>query len=676
MKKHKQNSCTFDLAEKWKKIKQSDIKCYDALIKMSRISCKHGQNNKPFSFNVPLKVINSAIRSKLIIIENGKVSFNGDSKWYYAICEYIYERILKKSWKDDLRLWKAIRAIFLLGYDISHDELAADVIVVAHNIYNMDVIKRIGELCSEKKDCWNLLHAFAKALPKLKVDVKSLKKTLYAMEPIIRNDLAGIDIYDSIERLCELKTDIAEELYDELISEKKIESAGFIVNVIKGIARTNFKKAFSKALLLSESNSIVLMSSGLIAIGSLDYRGPSKQDFLSKTLKLYKKMRRKKNAIVISSIVKGYGRLLKYTDEPKDALLKLSEKSNPEVLYEIAVVLLLNRKEHSQETWFEKTFINLAGIDSKHKGIIQKLDSTLSSIVELNADLVMSFWEEWSLRRDYGKNDDETLSIFKMTMSSINRRCFKKTREFYTKWFNSDEHKLHLAASDLIKESYHLKNRIPNIIIELDHDMVKKMSNRDVIYVIYKILGYVSAYPEALCSLVFSLIEAGCNDKMVISYVATAFQDYIGYNYARTTIVFLKIKAKSKNKLTAKVARSIKKEIDLYHESLKKLSSLKELQSHPQRVREMEQAKAKHFGRAIYKGAKKQSVLLQFCNEIYLKAGSSFIMEKDGKFSSKTEMKSVSHSIEYPRGEILDPIGQEFSRLKWRNLKREDLPCS
>lgn len=139
---------------------------------------------------------------------------------------------------------------------------------------------------------------------------------------------------------------------------------------------------------------------------------------------------------------------------------------------------------------------------------------------------------------------------------------------------------------------------------------------------------------------------------------------------------FLEIRAKSENKFAAKIANEIRKEIISHHESLKKLTVLRELQPPPQRVREMEQAKAKHFGRQVYEGAKKQSVFLQFCKEIRIKAGRSFFVEQDGKFSAKTELKPISHSMEYPRGEILDPVGQQFSLLQWRNLKREDLPCS
>jgi len=676
MKKQKQNSSTLDFAEKWRKVKQNDSECYKALIRMSRISCRPGQANKPFFTNVPAKVLKPAVRADLIIIKDGAASFKGDLSWHYAICEYIYGRVLQKSWKDDKRLWKAMRTIFLLGYQIGHDELAATVIEMAHNIYNMDVVKRVGELCAEQKDCFNLLHAFAETLPKLKVEAKSLKKSLGAIEPTIRNDLAGIEIYDSVERLCELHTDTANTLYQELVSGKKGVLTGFIVSVIKGMAKTDFKQGYAKALSLLESNSTNLVSVGIIALGSLYYSDSSRDKYLQKTLKLYHKMISKRNTIVISSLVKGYGRLLKYTDEPKEQLSKLSETKNPEILYEIAVVLLLNAELRKHETWFEKALLNLAGIDSKYARITNKIDSVLSRISKENADLVMRFWEAWSVCRNYAESEQEKLTVFRISVSSIVRECFEKVREYYTKWLNSDEHKLHLAASDLISECCHHKKRIPSITLELDHNIVQVMSNRDIIYVIFKILGYVSINPEALCNLVFSVIDAGCKDKMVTDYVVVAFRDYIVYNYAGTTIDFLKVRAKSENKFAAKIANKIKKQIEIHHQALKKLTNLRELQPPPRRVHEMEQAKAKHFGKQIYEGAKKQSVFFQFCKEVPLKAGSSFFMERDGKFSGKTELMPISHSMEYPRGEILDPVGQAFSRLEWRNLKRKDLPCS
>ena len=181
MKKQKQNSSTLDFAEKWQKIKQNDSECYKALIRMSRVSCRPGQANKPFSTNVPAKVLKPAVRADLIIIKDGAVSFKGDLSWHYAICEYIYRRVLPKSWRDDKRLWAVMRAIYLLGDQIGHNGLAGTAIEVAHNVYNMDVVKRVGKLCAEQKDCFNLLHAFAESLPKLKVEAKSLTKSLGAI---------------------------------------------------------------------------------------------------------------------------------------------------------------------------------------------------------------------------------------------------------------------------------------------------------------------------------------------------------------------------------------------------------------------------------------------------------------------------------------------------------------
>ena len=42
-------------------------------------------------------------------------------------------------------------------------------------------------------------------------------------------------------------------------------------------------------------------------------------------------------------------------------------------------------------------------------------------------------------------------------------------------------------------------------------------------------------------------------------------------------------------------------------------------------------------------------------------------MELDGNFTEPSELSSFSHSVELPRGELIDPLGQSHRRIDWQS---------
>ena len=64
--------------------------------------------------------------------------------------------------------------------------------------------------------------------------------------------------------------------------------------------------------------------------------------------------------------------------------------------------------------------------------------------------------------------------------------------------------------------------------------------------------------------------------------------------------------------------------------------------------------------------AQKKSVLMSLMHHIPVKFGGSFFTEMEGAFTEPTAMGTISHSFEFPRGEVIDPLGQQLRRIKWR----------
>lgn len=671
--KHNDVNGMSDLEIKWHEIEKKNKKCYKTLLNIARVSCRHGYSTKAIQRDHPVEIIKPAVVAGFLTVEEGKARFKDERIWLFVVCKYLVVKVLLRAWRDDKKLWIVMRAIYLRGYNINCEALASSAIQMLHNRHGIDVFKRVRELCTIGKDYWNILNAFEKALPKLKVEAIALKETLRTIEPLVRNDL-GTDIYHAVEELSRIQADTGETLYQVLVAEKKGNVIGFIPCVLRGMSKNDFGRAYAKATELLESNSADLIGAGIIALGSLDYQENSREGYLKTTFEHFQKLKRRRNAHIAASLVKSYGRLLKYSDESKSTLVQLSKRKTPEVLYEIAVALSLNTKEYAAAEWFRESLMNLSNVSGKYAGVIQRIDGVLSRIAKGDSCyLVTSFWETWVVKRDYGKSDRDSLVVFEHSLSRMIREFSENLMICITRWFNSDDHRLHLAAADLVGELCHKRSQVSKIRFELDRDTLKEMTFRDVIYVIYKILGYASLEPEALCEMVFSVAEHRVEDETINQHIVAAFRDYISYNYPGTTAKFLEEKTKSDSEPEARIAKRILDEIETYYKPIRELVRLREFEPPPQRVNAYTSAKVKHQSKQIWQGIEEKSVFMHFAKKIPLKAGSSLITERKDGSVIKVPMSHFSHGFEFPRGELVDPVGQAFSRLRCRNIKREEL---
>jgi len=666
-----------NLERAWSEIEARYKNCHKFLLRMAKMSCRSHYGIKSIFVNTPRKIVEPALSAGLIKIKDGKAMFKDERIWLYATCEYLTKSMLLRAWNDDEKLWAAMRAIYLRGCRIKSDNLAACSIEVVHNKYGKDVVKRIRELCERGKDFWNLLHAFAEALPRLRVEVVSLLDTLRTIEKLIRNDLAGIEVYEAVENLCKAQIETGKSLHRALVAEKKGPVIGFIPSVLRGLSKGDFAEAYTLGEDLLENDSQDLVGAAIISLGSMDY-GREQNDYLERTLGHYRSLRRRRKVQIAASLVKGYGRLLQCAEECKEALVKISERSATGVQYELAVILSLKAKKQSGERWFQTVLMRLTEVSSDCVGIVQKIDGILSRVAgEGKGDLVIAFWEAWVINRDYRNDEQGRLAIFETVLSRMVQKCWGSIRECWTRWLNADDYRLHIAAADLIIEASHRRKKDPEMKFDLDGEILKKMSPKDVIYIIHKILGYCSVDAGTLCSMVFSaLVFEKDVGGVITGYVVAAFRDYIGYNYPGTTVKFLNERKKSSCMKETQTADRILNEVEAYYGPLRSLERLKEFESPPQRVQQLTGAKTRHQGREMAKAVREKSVFLQFCKEVRLKAGSSFFVEKDGKFTGKTNLGHFSQSMEFPRGELIDPVGQALSRLQWQNITREELVCS
>ncbi len=108
-----------------------------------------------------------------------------------------------------------------------------------------------------------------------------------------------------------------------------------------------------------------------------------------------------------------------------------------------------------------------------------------------------------------------------------------------------------------------------------------------------------------------------------------------------------------------------------YYDELNSLPHIEELKSpddHRQRYRKASQRAMNQ----AYEEANKNSILQLIATKIPLKGGRSSFSRRDGKIGEKMHLSSFSHSMAFPRAEVIDSVGCAIERFHFQLAKVGD----
>jgi hypothetical protein len=141
------------------------------------------------------------------------------------------------------------------------------------------------------------------------------------------------------------------------------------------------------------------------------------------------------------------------------------------------------------------------------------------------------------------------------------------------------------------------------------------------------------------------------------------------YNYPIDGGNFLKyfLSLETTSKLEKEVIQTALTHSNSYFEARENLPRLKELKTPSQRIYPLRLAEWKYQA-SVMEEARKRSIFSLMVTNIPLKYGRSFSVAQDGKFTEPSKLSTFYYEQEKPQGELIDPVGQAFQRLYWRNI--------
>lgn len=221
-----------------------------------------------------------------------------------------------------------------------------------------------------------------------------------------------------------------------------------------------------------------------------------------------------------------------------------------------------------------------------------------------------------------------------------------------------------MLAGALIGLSHHSE-----VELKLDKSLVDQLTPNDLLFLARRMLGYVHDRAQ-LTSLALSMLQSKDVEMRIYPVLRALLVEEIGYDYPGSTIKTLRATAETTSSQIDKdfllnAAEGIEQVVDAQNA----LPSVSELRPPTMLRRFFARARAKQMDASV-KEANKKSFWRQVATEIPVKAGTGTFSYRDSNYGSSTKFSSMTHSIELPRREAFDPIGNSIRHIGFRVAKR------
>lgn len=311
------------------------------------------------------------------------------------------------------------------------------------------------------------------------------------------------------------------------------------------------------------------------------------------------------------------------------------------------------------EELFYLSIEHLAKVPLENSGIYSSINFTLGKFLESNPEVVkhlLDNWVECHLPVAIGMQALEHL---------INDYIKKNPKSFYnliSNWLLKS-HKYGLAVQYVISEIRGNRNSI-----QLDNVWLKDLKEEDSILLTLRVIGFAWDKDVAY-TMLLQILESNLDSQEVINNTASLIYSELLLNYP-SLIERLK-EEKTSNKKYKSIIDQIIARADEYFNRLSSLPVFDEFKPSDKRLIYYNKTQFKDLGGEALEN--KKPSFLDFADKTQLRAGKGFFSKTEYGYSEVMELKRISHSMEMPRLEFIDPIGQQAKRLHFRYISKDEL---
>lgn len=326
-----------------------------------------------------------------------------------------------------------------------------------------------------------------------------------------------------------------------------------------------------------------------------------------------------------------------------------------------ALVRALNSyiKFNKNEELFYLSIEHLAKVPLENSNIYSSINYTLDKLLESNPKVVKYLLENWiecHLPKATGMQVLEHL---------LNDFVKKNPKYFYnliSNWLLKS-HKYGLAVQYVISEIRGDRNTI-----QLDNFWLKRLKEDDSVLLSLRVIGF-GWDKDVAYTMLLQILKANLESQEIINNTASLMYSELLLNYP--SLIESLRKEETSNKKYKSIIDQMIARADEYFNRLSSLPVFDEFKPSDKRL--------SYYNKTQFKGLSgealenKKPSYLDFADKTQLRAGKGFFTKTEYGYSKVMEPKRISHSMEMPRLEFIDPIGQQAKRLHFRYISKDEL---
>lgn len=561
------------------------------------------------------------------------------------------------------------RAYELWRDEIGHSDQASGRLLALASV-SMDVLTIGAQRIRNGSDVFDVLHLVEAALPHLTaIEPSSIIDLCVAKYGPTKNDMAAGVINGALESWLETRSGAALCLHAKVLENLSEATASLLGNAVVALAKTDFAAAVEFAKEDARSETPLRSRVGVWALGRLlliEHAPLASVELVIQTL--LDLIEREQGELRSQAIRAAVGAM--HVQPAFDPILqRLAESGDQDVLCAAATALFLKAKELGERGITQRWLELMTSLKPEFKGAIRDWDHAMSRLLSdsANVSMVASTLRMWVAK--HGRRvpiDSETAGLFDDSF----RKLFpikSAWASLVTDWLLSGEQEHPAALAGFLTELSH-QSRTELI---LDKGCLDSLEAGDILFLARRLLGYVHDR-EQLTSLALSMLLSKEPEKRIYPVLSSLLVDEIGYDYPGSTADACRKAADTQAMCSHKeYLLKVAERIDEVANAQSSLPMLNELRPPAKLRRLLARARAKQMNES-FEAANEKSIFRQIATQITIKAGRGTFSYRDANYGPSMKLSTMSHSIELPRREAFDPIGNSIRHFGFRLAKREN----
>jgi len=510
---------------------------------------------------------------------------------------------------------------------------------------------------------WNGQHVYRALISRLEAPASDLLKVVQLLIEAAGNDMAAGMPVEEFAKWCACDPRRPFEILD-LVDQRVPDAARFLTIAIKQGVEVDKPHFLDRAYAFLKSGGEVEKQATINALGQVPLAKAKEWD---RFLTAFEEQLPAEDAIR-ASMITAIGR--RFKDAPKkhqDRLLAIGKAAvDPlgDIALDTAARTLAFDTDHLPDAFVDALLEALRYVKGAHDGTVEMLDMALRQLVKGGrAERARVFLEQLLRRED----DQIELETFDSLCYAIHETGGQMLEDWTVAWLLDGDYDLCGPLSDGLFGAGN-----DDFIFAIDFTRFG-LGKADYAYLARKAIGTFFLKPSVMTSILVSLLRSAPADAA--DEIADLVVDPILLNYAGVRETYLQAIADDDDDPAQAAVRRALAGQDTYFAGLDSIGQVPEL--HPsEKERQLEWERHSDSMAAAWRAARKKSIFASIATESLVLYGTGSISwisdERSPPRRLETSMGSISHSMEMPRIDTVDPLGLQLMLIQFRGEGRPE----